>query len=86
MKQSIQRKLDRIDKLAEEDELYQYLMGSLAIDEEELSDLERELSLEQRDVLWRFIMRSEEISLRKLVIACKNMDFKGPVKRFFFKN
>lgn len=86
MKQSIQKKLDRIDKLAGEDELYQYLMGSLAIDEEELSDLEKELSSEQRDVLWRFIMRSEEISLRKLVIACKNMDFCCPLKKFFSKH
>ena len=83
MNTKLEKKLDYIDKLAEKDDLYQYMMEGLKEYEEELFDLERELSEKQRDILWRFIMRSEEISRRKLVIACKNMTFRSAIKKFF---
>lgn len=82
---TVEKKLERIDKLAEEDDLYQHLMSDFKLYEDALLELEKDLSYEQRGVLWDFIMRSEQISRRLLEIACKNMDFKGPVKRFFSK-
>ena len=85
MKKELRKKLDRIDKLAEEDDLYQYLMAGFKEYEDALFEMEKDLSKEQRDVLWDFIMRSEQISQRLLEIACKNMAFKCPVKRFFSK-
>lgn len=85
MKKELRKKLDRIDKLAEEDELYQYLMSGFKAYEEALFEMESDLSSEQRDVLWDFIMRSEQISQRLLEIACNHMDFKWSLKRLFMK-
>ena len=85
MKEQLRKKLDRIEKLAEEDDLYQHLMSDFKVYEDALLELEKDLSREQRDVLWGFIMRSEQISQRLLEIACKHMDFKNPILRFFPK-
>lgn len=86
MKKDLQKKLDRINKLAERDDLYQNLMSEFKDYENALFEMKKDLSREQRNILWDFIMRSEQISQRLLEIACKNMDFKGPIKRLFSKN
>ena len=69
-------KLERIEMLVNEDELYQRML-------EEFGDLEREfdavigkLSIKRRGLVWDFVMACEEMSNRKLVIACRNMDFR----------
>lgn len=85
MKKELRKKLDRIDKLAEEDDLYQYLMSDFKAYEDALFEMESDLSSEQRNVLWDFIMKSEQISQRLLEIACKNMAFMGPIRRFLSK-
>lgn len=76
MKEEIRKKMDRIEELAKEDDLYLHLMAELVPLEEDVNMLTETLSQRKRGILWEFVMQCEEISRRKLEIACQHMKFK----------
>ena len=70
-------KMKRIDEIAAEDELYQRMLEELRPYEENLDSLCARLPLFDRGIIWDFIMRCEDISKRKLLLACRNMEFRN---------
>ena len=76
MNEELKMKLAKIEELAKEDALYLHLKRELSPLEEGLNRLTGKLSEEEQDTLWGFVMQSQEISRRKLLLACKHMEFK----------
>ena len=75
MEEKTKENLARLDTLAQEDALYRYLISNLKVMDEELEEATKRLSLKNKDKLWDYIMLSEEISRRKLELACEAMEF-----------
>lgn len=69
-------KMQKVEALADQDELYQYMMEKLRIYQEELDSACAEMPSETRNLIWDFIMLSEDMSTRKLRLACRNMEFR----------
>ena len=76
MNEELKMKLAKIEELAKEDDLYLHLYGELSPLEEDVNLLTETLSQKKRAILWEFVMQCEQISRRKLEIACKHMEFK----------
>ena len=75
MKEETKRKIAQIDALAEGDALYQYMVNNLKLLDEELEEATKRLSNRSRDKMWDYIMLCEDISRRKLELACEAMEF-----------
>lgn len=66
-----------VDALAEGDLIYQTQMQELIKMEEKLNLLIRQMPDDQRAVIWEYIMLCEDMSLRKLQLACSYMELRG---------
>lgn len=75
MNSATEEKMKRIDELAKEDEVYRYMLDECATLEEEFDMIVSKLSLKRRGQIWDFVMHCEDMSQRKLQIACRNMAF-----------
>lgn len=76
MDKQITKKLERIDMLANRDEKYIRMLRRGRILEKRFDAMIEALPMEQRNLAWDFVMLCEEMSDRKLKLACLYMDFK----------
>lgn len=63
--------IDKIETLAKEDDLYQSMLQENKILEERFDSFAKSLPEEKRAILWEFVMHCEDMSIRKLELACK---------------
>ena len=62
--------MEKIEKLAKNDALYQDMLQQNKLLEERFDHLAKDLDQEKRAVLWDFVMHCEDMSVRKLELAC----------------
>lgn len=67
----MEEKMYRVEKLAKEDDLYQSMLQENKILEERFDSFAKSLPEEKRAILWEFVMHCEDMSIRKLELACK---------------
>lgn len=75
MVEAVAKKLERVEELANRDEVYCLLMDELRDLEQQFDAMTEELPMEKRNLIWDFVMQCEDISARKLEVACRNMEF-----------
>ena len=73
-----------VDALADTDCIYQEQMRALKLQEKELNLLIRRIPDDQRALIWEYIMLCEDMSIRKLQLACKYMKFCGINEELLF--
>lgn len=67
MNQSI---MEKVDELAAQDVLYQHMLQDGKLLEERVDTMVRGLSDEKRAIASEFVMHCEDMSIRKLELAC----------------
>lgn len=77
MKKEIMNKEAIVEALANTDPVYQHMMNEASKLEKRFDKMVAKLSDDQRDIAWDFVMKCEDISQRKLYLACRYMEFKG---------
>ena len=75
MRENIRQKMEQIDKLSLKDEKYAQMLAECVIKERAFDRFTSELTDEQQDLVWGFVMHCEDMSIRKLEIACEHMEF-----------
>ena len=66
----VQKRLDKIELLAMQDEQYQNLLQENKLLEKRFDQMVRRLSDEERAIAWDFVMNCEDMSRRLLELAC----------------
>ena len=67
----VQKRLDKIELLAMQDEQYQNLLQENKLLEKRFDQMVRRLSDEERAIAWDFVMNCEDVSRRLLELACE---------------
>lgn len=67
----VQKRLDKIELLAMQDEQYQNLLQENKLLEKRFDQMVRRLSDEERAIAWDFVMNCEDMSRRLLELACE---------------
>ena len=75
MEQEILYKSTLIDSLADRDSIYQHQMRQLAALEKRFDKVVGNLSDQDRALVWDYVMLCEDMSQRKIQLACKYMVF-----------
>ena len=75
MQPRIREKLDHIDALTELDPVYARMLRRGCVLEKEFDAMISALPMAQRNLAWDFVMLCEEMSSRKLELACTHMEF-----------
>ena len=70
-----EQRMDLIDELSEKDSNYQNMLVKVRCLEKRFDGVVSTLTIEQRDLVWDFVMLCEEMSYYKLQLACTNMVF-----------
>ena len=62
--------MEKIEELAKNDAVYQDMLQQNKLLEERFDHLAKGLDQEKRAILWDFVMHCEDMSIRKLELAC----------------
>ena len=82
MNKNLKKKLDRVEELTKKDIKYKRMLTKCVALERRFDDIISQLSMKERDVVWDFVMLCEDMSTRKLEIACEHMEFTPKVIAF----
>ena len=82
MDEKIKRKMERVDVLSRTDPKYKRMLKKCAELEKRFDKFTAELSDAEKDLVWGFVMHCEDMSIRKLEIACDHMEFAPKVIAF----
>lgn len=75
MEKTIMDKEAIIEALVSIDPVYRHMMNEASDLEKRFDKMVAELSNDQRNLVWDFVMKCEYISQRKMYLACQYMDF-----------
>ncbi len=75
MEEAVKRKMERLDILSKKDPKYRRMLKKCVAMEREFEDFTSDLTDKQQDLVWGFVMLCEDMSIRKLQIACEHMEF-----------
>ena len=75
MNKRLKKKMEKVDLLTKQDIKYNIMLRRCAALERKFDDITSQLSMKERDVVWDFVMLCEQMSDRKLRIACEHMEF-----------
>lgn len=70
MKETMQNIMEQVENLANMDQMYQHMLQENEILEEKFDHMVKNLSGEDRAAAWDFVMHCEDMSIRKLELAC----------------
>ena len=62
--------MEKIEELAKNDAVYQDMLQQNKLLEERFDHFAKGLDQENRAILWDFVMHCEDMSIRKLELAC----------------
>ena len=75
MDENVKRKMERLDVLSRTDPKYKRMLKKCVEMEKQFERFTAKLSDEDEDLVWGFVMHCEDMSIRKLEIACEHMEF-----------
>lgn len=62
--------MDTVEELAKEDEVYQHMLQENELLEEKFKYMVKQLPEKDQAIAWDFVMHCEDMSIRKLQLAC----------------
>lgn len=70
MKETMQNIMEQVEDLTNKDQMYQHMLQENKLLEEKFDHMAKKLSEEDRAAAWDFVMHCEDMSIRKLELAC----------------
>lgn len=77
MKEVMQNIMEQVENLTNKDQMYQHMLQENKLLEEKFDHMAKKLSKEDRAAAWDFVMHCEDMSIRKLELACTLIPDRG---------